>query len=621
MYYLMMRQRLTITILLLSLALLSALTVRAPSSSARAPGKPALRLRLRLQTNTLRPGDATKLFVEFLDRDYQQVTNDGTRVVELSVAPPNEKQTGSAYISPRLITVRPGVLAAEATLTSRQPGRLVITARSAGLDPAQTLVLISPQKASFLSQLFETVAYAETPAGLAFYPDQFPAPLAADNKYRATFQVASSEAPPTFSSVRISTDLNGVGIAHSGQVVGTSIANIPLDPVTGISKEIGIFSGTPGKVTVRASLPHSAPVNLEITFATPQPSKVMLNGPETISSDSTVPISIELVDAGGLVLMNEQERRIRLRSLNDEDKDSITFEPEEFIFPTNRRSVQAFLHLHCFPQGNELRLAAEAEGETQLESVSKSIFLKSPIERLVITGPKEINPGETAEFTVHLANKDGNPRIADWPRKLSLGIQSIDAGVGTGVLTPTHVKIEKGSDHAVVKYQSPNKVGRFILTATGAGLENCKHEIRSITALHWLVMIALFGGAIGGCTRQLHLDYKRKRNLKKRSRRSLTFVLQRIAGSIVSGLFLYLTIKLGLAQLFGLISLPAALDPDSKLVAFFFAGLGGFAGLVVMHRLVGKLFKPSQTQKESPAHAGFAAKGSGSATAIKPPTM
>jgi hypothetical protein len=97
--------------------------------------------------------------------------------------------------------------------------------------------------------------------------------------------------------------------------------------------------------------------------------------------------------------------------------------------------------------------------------------------------------------------------------------------------------------------------------------------------------------------------------------------MQRIAGSVVSGLFLYLTIKLGLAQLFGLAALPAALDPDSKLVAFFFAGLGGFAGLVVMHRLVGKLFKSSQTRKENAAPAGFAAKGSASATAVKPPTM
>jgi hypothetical protein len=76
-----------------------------------------------------------------------------------------------------------------------------------------------------------------------------------------------------------------------------------------------------------------------------------------------------------------------------------------------------------------------------------------------------------------LANKDG-PRIADWPRKLSLGIQASDA-VGAAA-DPTHVKIDKGSDHAIVKYQSPNKVGRFILTATGAGLENCKHEIRSV---------------------------------------------------------------------------------------------------------------------------------------------
>jgi hypothetical protein len=77
----------------------------------------------------------------------------------------------------------------------------------------------------------------------------------------------------------------------------------------------------------------------------------------------------------------------------------------------------------------------------------------------------------------------------------------------------------------------------------------------------------------------------------------------------LSGLFLYLTIKLGLAQLFGLAVLPAALDPDSKLVAFFFAGLGGFAGLVVMHRLVGRLLKLSSGSDKTAAAPEFAAKG------------
>ena len=167
--------------------------------------------------------------------------------------------------------MRPGVLAAEATLTSRQPGRLVITARSAGLDPAQTLVLISPQKASFLSQLFETVAYAQTQAGLEFYPEHFPAPVAADNKYRATFQVASSEAPPPSTSVRISTDLNGGGIVHNGQVVGTSIATIPLDPVTSISRQIGIFRNA-WKVTVKATL-QEVHLSSQGSFATPQPAR------------------------------------------------------------------------------------------------------------------------------------------------------------------------------------------------------------------------------------------------------------------------------------------------------------------------------------------------------------
>ena len=408
-------------------------------------------------------------------------------------------------------------------------------------------------------------------------------------------------------------------MVYEGKTIGSSLAEITLDN-TGISGDIGIFSATPGKVEVKASVLQDGPTGLtEITFVPPKPSKVTLKAPEAISSDDrTVPIWIEMADDGGLVLSNDQERSIRLMS-NDEG--SVTFEPERLVFPMSQRSAQSLLHLKNLPLGNEIRLLAVVEGDNGLQSVPWSIIIKSSVERLLITGPHEINPRTEAEFTVRLANKENKPKEADRDRKIDLAIETMDAGMGRGQLTPTQVMINKGEDHAVVKYRSPASVGKFILTATSPGLENYKHEIRAVTAIQWLVLIALFGGAIGGVTRQLQRDYKRNRSLSKRTGRSLSFDLRKILGSVVSGLFLYLTIKLGLGQLSGLQALPASLDLGSKLVAFFFGGLGGFAGLVIMHKLVARLLKLSPWSGKAAAPGSSAPDAPSASASAKSPAI
>ena len=89
-------------------------------------------------------------------RNYVQVQNDGTRVIQFAAAP-----RGSAGFSPHQVTVRAGEWSAGTTFTSNAPGKVVVTASSEALDSDQTVVLVTRQAASFLSQLFETTAYAQ----------------------------------------------------------------------------------------------------------------------------------------------------------------------------------------------------------------------------------------------------------------------------------------------------------------------------------------------------------------------------------------------------------------------------------------------------------------------------
>src|SRR5436305_1975436 len=54
-------------------------------TAAHSNGGAPLRLRLRVEQNTLRSGQSIKVWAEFLDGDYNQVANDGTRNVHFEV--------------------------------------------------------------------------------------------------------------------------------------------------------------------------------------------------------------------------------------------------------------------------------------------------------------------------------------------------------------------------------------------------------------------------------------------------------------------------------------------------------------------------------------------------------
>src|SRR5262245_33512207 len=168
-----------------------------PTTAAMpSPGRPPVRLRLKVDTGTLRAGQATRVQAEFLDVDYQPVPSDGTRMIEFGIS-------GGGTISPLQVTVRPGVWTADTTFVSAQPGKVILTARTGGLDPAQTMVVVVRQAASFLSQLFDPVAYAQGPFhGFQLYAADLSAP--ANNHARVSFKIAFDDAPPIGTRIRLS---------------------------------------------------------------------------------------------------------------------------------------------------------------------------------------------------------------------------------------------------------------------------------------------------------------------------------------------------------------------------------------------------------------------------------
>jgi hypothetical protein len=565
--------------------LLLSIVVALGSSEATSNAKhfsSAQRLRVRVENASLHPGEVTKVFVEFLDMNYQQVANDATRVIVLGQASPGSRNTGSGYFSSDRITVRPGAWSGETTFSSASPGKLFITASSEGLESGQALVLIRQQKASFLSSLssfFETVAYAQSDGGFEISPKRVSA--TADNKHRAKFQISFLQPQPAGTTVRINTNLTAGSILYKGQPVGLSIANIALAEGEDISGEIAIVSANSGKIEISASVRPNGPVDhAEVDFSPPRPAQILFDSdPLSIESHAcTVPVSVRLADEGGFPVEPDRERRISFSSALDSD--AISFEPSSVVLAPGQRFAQVVFRLKAMPMGNEIKLLAT--GDQELKAGTKSIILTSLIEKVLVTGPQEVNRGgREAEFIIHLVDKTGNRLAADWNRRIDLSI------VGGG-LAKTELIIPQGAQQAVVKYTSPDVIGRYHLTAGSSGLQESTHTITVVHPAYWVVLLAVLGGVVGGIARLLHKNCKFEGIVPRWTGECWNLgLVGPIASSLVSGLFFYWALKLGFSQALGSPRLPAGFDLGTNTSVVFFSGLGGFAGTVVLDRLVG----------------------------------
>jgi len=276
---------------------LFALAAPAPLDSKSGGGSPA-RLRLRVKNSSPRAKEATSVWVEFLDRNYVQVQNDGNRVIQFISAP-----RGNGSFAQQQVIVGPGEWSAGTTFSGTAPGKVVVTASSEALDSDQTVVLVTRQASSFLSQLFETTAYAEkelfelTPAS-----DEMPA------KSRAKFELSWLPAPSVETPVKITTYPPATINYKEESFVG--FAEIKLPP-TGKSEEIYVSSPTEMTVQVTATMEGTGRRASAIAnFIRPVPEKIVfVDEPQEVPPDlNVIPITVQVADRGLAPVKSDQDR-------------------------------------------------------------------------------------------------------------------------------------------------------------------------------------------------------------------------------------------------------------------------------------------------------------------------
>jgi hypothetical protein len=565
---------------LLFLMFLAVLVVQA--TEAANPLFAAQRLRLRVDTNTLRPGGTTKVYVEFLNREYQQVQNDRTRRIEF-------KYAGSGSGSATGITVYAGAQYGETTFTAGGPGKLFLAAESEGMDSGQILLVIMRPAQSFLSRLFETVAYAVAEFkidGMIVEKGQKPEEankVVANNKSPAIVYVSYSEQLTSAVIVRVTTS-PAVKVRYGGkEAIG--LIELPLDQNKAASDPIEIVSGTPGEVTIRALVLQRGDKDIaKVEFSPRVPRKIVFDCPETIkSTQRDVSISLALVDGDDVPITSNKERLIGLRS--GDDSVVVRFESDSIVMPAGQQSVRALFRLESLPAGNELRLLAEEKTDTAIKMGESSIRIQSPIEKVLVSGPTQVNRGrKEVKFRIKLADRDGKTLPADWKRKVNLSVDR-------GRLDVSEVIIEKGQDSAEVTYYSPSTSGKFTLTAESQNLQSGGLDVNVIIPEYWLILFTLAGALMGGIARQLHKD-ARFENIKPhwQGENLELGLLGRLVCSIIGGLLFYCIVKLGLSQAFGLPILPATLDLGSKSAAIVLGCIGGFGGTLVLQKTADRFF-------------------------------
>jgi len=533
---------------------------------------------------------------QFLDGNYQPVPNDGTRVVDFDLAGPNGQSTDAGALSSRQVKVPAGAPAAETTFTARQSGKVIIKVSAQGLDPARTILIVTQPRASYLSQLFETVAYADSFEGFAIDSLTDGKLPQANSSSKATFQVSFSKEPPAGTRVRVQVDAPA-RIIFDGQNRG-KYTDVIFDGLMSASKDIDVISGKAGTFSVSAAIPSAGlEKRTSVEFTAPRPSRIIIvpDSQEMQSTDHLARISVHLTDDSGKALEPDAERSITLKAAGADDP--VDFDPNPLVFSPNQNqpSVESWLRLSGLPSGNELRIVAVGPPNANLSGVVKTITIRSPIQGVTLTGPSEVTRGTSnAEFTVTLRDKDGKTRPADWDRKINLSATY-------GTFTPNPLMIPKGQATARVKYASADTTGKVSLKAESWGLTDGSQDIVLITAVSWLVLAALGGGLLGGVVRQLPRVDKLDGDQPKRSPVRWTGVVGSVAGGIASGLFLYLAMKLGFSRMLGSLALPS-LDYGTILVALFLGGVGGYKGPAVFEWLA-SVFNPGVQKRETPQPA------------------
>lgn len=573
-------------------ALLTLLSAPGPALAA-----PPERLRLRAEDSTVTEGESARLTVELLDARYQPVHNDRQRTVTLRQQPATENSHGRIQLDPAQLTLPAGASSASATFEGARSGRVLVEATAPGLASAQVLVSVRPRNASWLSVLASLVAapaYADPPTTLEIFPREVDA-RPANGLTPARLNLLVDPAPDDGEVVRVRVEASGdARIIYRGEEGEAHVVLLESGDLQ--SDTLEVISATPETVRVTASVFPAGPEDeVEISFVQAVPKEIAFSPePEELrEATSRAQLELELRDQDEAPLETlAGEYPITLIPSNP---DAVRIHPANLVLGPTQARGRASLELRRYP-GDRVEVSARHQGDpSALGEGKKSLPIRSPVSALAVVAPNRLQGGDEEVLLLEL--RHGEELVqAGLPRQVEVTVSRGRIESGRGAVKRASFTIPKGQSEAEVTYHPPAWGGEVSVRATSRGLV-ASRTLQVATATAALLLLTAVGGLLGGVSRDLYKEGI-GRILPRWVRGRLDpGLLLDAAMSALFGIVLYYAVRLGLLQGLGTL-LPQDLRLDAPALAFVLGVLGGFGGVMVLERLLARIFPQGQQSPE-----------------------
>ena len=302
-------------------------------------------------------------------------------------------------------------------------------------------------------------------------------------------------------------------------------ADITLAAGEEFSGDISILTPTAGTFSVFARTARGLEDQAQVTFKAPRPAKILFrDDPAKIDSrELRVPFSVYLADDGGLETASDRDLTIRFSPAQNEE---ISFDSEAIVLRTGETSASAVFQLRELPYGSEIKLLATSD--QGIRAGLKGIQITSRIEKLRVSGPRSVNRGGEAEFTV---SRRQTVTIAPLTRIVRL--LSISLTTGCRQLN----SLFREEQQQTVRLRTPNRTGDYAVTATSKGIKEGAQVLTLSDPPVVLIALSLLGALIGGLAKQLHKDASLHGFSRSGPVRHELGLVGRLFGSLVGGIF------------------------------------------------------------------------------------
>ncbi|HJQ24363.1 MAG TPA: hypothetical protein VKA60_10645 [Blastocatellia bacterium] len=580
-----------------------------PQMMPAQPPPPPKRLRVTLAKNTLTEGDRTDIVVEFLDRYYKPVPNDKNREIKLKQEV-SGSAAGAGDILPERLPAGAGATSLKAQFRARRAGLLKIKASIDGLEDAQALVYITrpSRRSSFLARLFDFTVYAQDER-MIFMERIDQEPFLANNVSPVSFdlalvgQIEGDEKIP----VEFKTDpLCVVRCDETDAVREDGLVRLNFSKDQQVKRVSLISPARPGPVKVSAQImpPQGMKKETTVDFKPPTPKSIFFADLENkeisekrmFSNDQIEPLKIMLADERKVPLGQlTQEYRIHLSSTAS-DNAAIAFDPDTIILSPTAAAREANLIVRQIPPAGWFNLLAQ-EDNRQLETSRLKISLVYPIQGVIVSGMKEVNPHKEYTLRIQLTDGTKTPQQSDGERVVQVSaergqLMATSDGAWASAATVT---FQRGEPFAEVKYRAPGGVGGDTISTQSNLPDNGQLAIKVVITTLLLLLWAGVGGLLGGLIKPL---YERKVKYIKWAWVKGKLEIGLLGHGLVSipiGIFIFLATNFGLVKI--------AQFEATETWAFFLGMAGGLLGVVGLQPILNQII-PAKKAMSAAAGGG-----------------